>query len=467
MMEARRFDLTVIGAGEAGIAAAVRGAELGARVALVEKSAQLGGACVATGTLPSKTFSLSANMFELAGRLKNFGVRLTGEAALDFPEVSASRLRLVRCDQGVISSHLRSRKVEVVQGAASFLGPGRIVVSRDGGDALELESPLVVLATGSRPTSLPVMPADGRLVLSTDDIVALEEVPSPFLIIGAGIIGCEYAFIFRTFGADVILVEMLDHCLPGQDADISLIIEKELRRRGVKFLPSCTISRWEEAPGAGLTAETNSGERLAASRAVVCTGRKPHTAGLRLEAVGVETGRRGEITADSRLRTSAPGVYAAGDVLGRRMQSSTAILEGGVAAENALGGSRDLDERFVPSGIYTMPEIGAVGLTEAQAAASGRPVLIGRCPYAGLVKACSLYAYNPGLIKLVFDRESTRLLGAHIVGAEAAEIIHALALALKLDARAEDLAYAVYHHPSISEGLREAARGALANKETS
>lgn len=457
----RQFDLAVIGAGEAGIAAAVRGAELGARVALVEKSLQLGGACVATGTLPSKTFSLSANMLELAGRLKSFGVLLPGEASLDFREVSASRLRLVRCDQGVIQSHLRSRKVEVVQGVASFLGPGRIAVGREGGGALELESPLIVLATGSRPTSLPSMPADGKLILSTDDIVALEDVPSPFLIIGAGIIGCEYAFIFRTFGAEIILLEMLDHCLSGQDADISLIIEKELRRRGVKFLPSSTISGWREVPGGGLTAETSRGERLSAAKAVVCTGRKPQTAGLNLEAAGVETGSRGEITADSRLRTSAPGVYAAGDVLGRRMQSSTAILEGGVAAENALGGGRDLDERFVPSGIYTMPEIGAVGLTEAQAAASGLPILVGKCSYAGLVKACSLYAYNPGLIKLVFDRESTRLLGAHIVGSDAAEIIHALALALKLGARAEDLAYAVYHHPSISEGLREAAREAL------
>ncbi|MBM3297667.1 MAG: NAD(P)/FAD-dependent oxidoreductase [Candidatus Aminicenantes bacterium] len=460
-MTASRFDLAVIGAGEAGIAAAVRAAELGARVALLEKSPQLGGACVATGTLPSKTFSLSANMFELAGRLKHFGVLLSGEPALDFGEVAASRQRLVRCDQGVIQSHLRANKVEIIRGSASFLAPDRIAVRREGGEVIEVAAPLCVLATGSRPTSLPGLPADGRLILTTDDIVGLTEVPSPLLIIGAGIIGCEYAFIFRTFGAEIILVELLDRCLPGQDDEIARIIEKELARRGVRFLPSNTVSGWEEAASGGLSALTSGGERLAAAKAVVCTGRRPFTAGLELQAAGVATGKRGEVPTDSRLRTSAPGIFAAGDVLGRRMQSSTAILEGGVAAENALGGDREPDERFVPSGIYTMPEIGAVGLTEAQAAASGRPVLVGKCPYAGLVKACSLYAYNPGLIKLVFDRESTRLLGAHIVGAEAAEIVHALALALKLGARAEDLAYGVYHHPSISEGLREAARDAL------
>ena len=460
-METARFDLAVIGAGEAGIAAAVRGAELGARVVLVEKSPQLGGACVATGTLPSKTYSLSANMFELAGKLKSFGVRIGGDITLDFHEVAASRLRLVRCDQGLIQSHLRSHKVEVVKGTASFLAPGRIAVRREEGEALEIGSPRIILASGSQPATIPGMPFDGRLILSTDDIVALSEVPSPFLIIGAGIIGCEYAFIFRTFGAEVILVEMLDHCLPGQDADIVLIIEKELRRRGVRFLPSNILTGWREMPEGGLLATTNKGERLAAAKAVVCTGRKPFSGGLDLEAAGVKMGARGEVLVDSRLQTVSPGIYAAGDILGRRMQSSTAILEGGVAAENAMGQERELDERFVPSGIYTMPEIGAVGLTEEQAAEAGRPIIIGKCSYAGLVKACSLYAFTAGLIKLVFDRESTRLLGAHIIGSEAAEIVHSLALALKLGARAEDFIYSIYHHPSISEGLREAARDAL------
>jgi dihydrolipoamide dehydrogenase len=464
-MESLRFDAAVIGGGEAGLAAAVRAAELGADVCLIERSSQLGGACVATGTLPSKTFSISAGMFVLVKKAKNFGVRTEGPISLDFKEVVASRNRLVKCDLGVIQSHLRSRKVRLFQGRAAFTSAGRIRVSAGDGSFQDIETPRTIVAAGSRPLTLSSLPVDGTSIITTDEIIRLTECPDRIVIVGAGVIGCEYAFIFRTFGADVILIEKAAHALPGQDRDVVAAIEKELKRRGVVFRPGATVISCDERPGGGRLAAIDTGETFPADLVLACIGRRASTEGLGLEAAGVGLGDRGEIIVDECLETTAPGIFAAGDVLGRRMQSSTAILEGAVAAENARGGSRTIDERFVPGGIYTQPEIGTVGLTEDEAEGGGVPYVVGLCGYAGLVKACSLQNFNPGFIKMLFDPASHRLIGAHILGAESAEIIHNLVVAMRVGATAEDFVYSIYHHPSLSEGFREAARDALAKME--
>jgi len=460
-METLRFDIAVIGGGEAGISAAVKAAELGARAAMIESSPQLGGACVATGTLPSKTFSISAGMFESVKKAGNFGVRIDGPISLDFAAVVASRNKLMKCDIGVIHSHLRTHKVELVSGRAAFLAPDRIRVSRPDGTSVEVETPRTIIATGSRPISLPILPVDGTSVITTDEIVSLTSCPGRVVIVGAGIIGCEYAFIFRTFGADVTLIEKMPHVLLGQDKDVIAAIEKELKRRGVAFHPGTTVVSCGERPGGGRIVAIEGGASFEADLVLACVGRKAATESLGLEAAGVSSGKWGEIIVDDFLETTAAGIYAAGDVIAGRMQSSTAILEGAVAAENSLGGSRTADERFVPGGIYTQPEIGSVGLTEEEAADQDIPYLVGVCSYAGLVKACSLQTFNPGFIKMLFERKSHKLIGAHILGAESAEIIHNLVVAMRTGATAEDFIYSIYHHPSLSEGFREAARDAL------
>ncbi len=458
------FDLAVVGGGEGGIAAAVRGAELGARVALIEETAQLGGACVATGTLPSKVYSIATGMFETMKKAKNFGIRVEGRLELDFKEIQASRNRLTRCDVGTINLNLRSLSVQLMRGTAAFLGPRLLAVTAPDGSLTEVEATGIVLAAGSRPAEIPGLPADGKTVLTTDDLVQLAELPRSMVIVGAGFIGCEYAFIFATLGLEVTLVEKLDHPLAGQDRDIVVLIEKELKKKGIRFLPGTMVTGRGEAEDGRLRLTTDHGEALIADKALVCAGRRPSTAGLNLEAAGVLTGGRGEVIVDSRLRTSAPGIFAAGDIVGRIMLSSTAILEGTAAGGNAMGEDREVDERINPSAIYTQPEIGYVGLTEEAAAAAGIPYIKGVCPYAGLVKACAIQAHASGIIKMLFERDSHRLLGAHILGAEAAELIHSLSLPLKLGATAEDFAYAIYHHPSLSEGFREAAAEALRSK---
>jgi len=287
------------------------------------------------------------------------------------------------------------------------------------------------------------------------------ELPPSIVILGAGFIGCEYAFILNTLGVQVAMVEMLEHPLAGQDLEIVARVEKELKRKGVRFLPGTKVTGRADTEDGRLRLATDRGEEIVAHLALVCAGRKPSTGSLNLAAAGVRTGGRGEILVNTRLETSAPGIFAAGDVLGRVMLSSTAILQGAAAGGNAMGENREVDETIIPSAIYTQPEIGYVGLTEEAAAAAGIPYIKGVCPYGVLVKACAIQAPASALIKMIFERDSHRLLGAHIFGPEAAELIHALALSLKLGARAEDFIYSIYHHPSLSEGFREAAADAL------
>jgi dihydrolipoamide dehydrogenase len=455
-------DLAVLGGGEAGIAAAVQASEMGRTAVIVERAAQLGGACVFTGTLPSKVFSISAGVFELMQKAKNFGIKGDGAWRLDYKEVLASRARITRCDQGVIGAHLRGPHIRIVRGEAVLRDARLLAVRGPDGIEVEVEAPRLVVATGSRPFQVPGLPTDGRALLSTDDLVDMPELPVRMIIVGAGVIGCEYAFIFRTFGVEIVLIEKAERALPGQDKDIVAVIEKEMKRRGIRFLPGTVLRDYEVDADGRPTVTTDKGERIEAEKVLICVGRTPATANLGLEEAGIQLGPKGEILVDDRLRTSAPGIYAAGDVLGRWMLSATGILEGAIAAENALGGDRAVDERFVPSGIYTQPEIGAAGLTEEAARAEGYATVVGTCTYSGLVKACATYSYMPGLIKLVFDRDTHRLLGAHVAGSEAAELIHLHSLALRLGVTAEDFAYSVYHHPSLSEGFREAARDALA-----
>lgn len=455
------FDLAVVGGGEAGIAAAVRGAELGARVVLIEESPQLGGACVATGTLPSKVYSIATGMFETMKKAKNFGIRVDGSLALDFKEIQTSRGRLTRCDVGTINLHLRSLSVEVIRGAAAFLEPHLLAVTAPDGSLTEVEAPRIVLAAGSRPLSIPGLTTDGKTVLTTDELVQLTDLPRSLVIVGAGFIGCEYAFIFLTLGLDVTLVEKLDHPLAGQDREIVALVEKEFKKRGIRFLPGTSVTGRNTAGDGRVRLVTDRGDEITADLVLVCVGRRPSSERLNLEAAGIRTGGRGEVLVNERLETSAPGVFAAGDILGRIMLSSTAILEGTVAGGNAMGEEREIDERVNPSAVYTQPEIGHVGVTEQAAAAAGISYIKGICPYAGLVKACAIQAHASGIIKLIFERDSHRLIGAHILGADAAELVHSLSLPMKLGVTAEDLAYAIYHHPSLSEGFREAAADAL------
>jgi dihydrolipoyl dehydrogenase len=456
------YDLVVIGGGEAGISAALRATELGARVLIVDREPELGGGCVKTGTLPSKTLENAARFLENLKQGKRYGVPVVENAKADYKTILESRHKTTMCELGVLATLMRKNAVATLTAAAAFKGPRRLEVRLPDGTARLLDAPKTVIATGSRPVALPRLAFDGKTVISPDELTALDAVPARFLIVGAGVVGCEMAFVFRSLGAEVTVVEKADRALLGQDHDVAALITREFKKRGIRLLLSSGIERIEPAAGASgpVRAFLSNGETVEADRIMVGVGRRPNTEELNLAAAGVTPGPRGEIQVDDRMRTSVPGIFAAGDVLARFMLSSMAVVEARVAAENAMGLEARMDYTSAPWGIYTDPEVGSVGATEEWAKAGGADHVVGRCGYNDLVRSC-LDANVTGFFKLIFDAASRRLIGAHIAGQDASEIVHFAALAVKLGARAEDIKDMVYNHPTVSEGFGKAAADAL------
>lgn len=454
------YDLIVIGGGEAGISAALRAAGLGARTAMINREPELGGGCVQTGTLPSKTLSNAAHFLENLKKGKRYGIVVDENARADYRAILESRHKTTMCEVGVLATLIRKNKIETVTGEASFTGPKALRVKLLDGTVREMGAPKIVIATGSRPTVLPGFDWNRTTILSPDDLTAMDAVPRRFLIVGAGVIGCEIAFIFRSLGSEVFLVEKLERALPGQDHDMAAVITREFKKKGIKLLTGHGLERVEPAGGGAVRAVLTGGEAPEVDRIMIGVGRRPNTEALNLGAAGIEAGGRGEILVDEHMEASAPGIYAAGDVLARIMLSSMAVVEARVAAENALGVRSRMDYTCAPWGIYTDPEIGSVGLTEDEAREKGLAVVIGKCGYNDLVRGC-LDGSVVGLFKFLFEAGSHRLVGAHIVGQDASEIIHFAALAVKMGARAEDLRDMVYNHPTMSEGFGKAAADAL------
>ncbi len=453
------YELIVIGGGEAGISAALHGASLGAKVLMINRESELGGGCVRTGTLPSKTLSNAAHFLENLKKGRRFGIAVDENAAVDYKVILETRHKTTLCEVGILATLIRKNGIETMTGLASFKRPGALDVKLPDGSVVEVGAPKFVIATGSRPVEIPGLEFNGGTVLSPDDLTVLDAVPARFLIVGAGVIGCELAFIFRSLGSEVVLVEKMERALWGQDHDIAALISREFKKKGIRLVPGTGLERLE-AGDAMVRAFLSNGEAVEADRVMIGVGRRPNTEALDLAAAGVAVGKRGEILVDDRMETSSPGVYAAGDVLAKFMLSSLAVVEARIAAGNALGTPGRMDYACAPWGIYTDPEIGSVGYTEEKAAAEGIDVVIGRCGYSDLVRSC-LDGNVIGLFKLIFERPSRKLIGAHVIGADASEIIHFAALAVKTGARAEDIAGMVFNHPTVSEGFAKAAADAI------
>ena len=452
-------DLIVIGGGEAGISASLRGASLGAKVLMINREPELGGGCVRTGTLPSKILSNAAHFLENLKKGRRYGIVVDENAAVDYRTVMESRHKTTLCEAGILATLIRKNAIEILTGTATFTGPGALEVRLPDGSATERAASRIVIASGSRPVEIPGLEFNGKTILSPDDLTAIDAVPARFLIVGAGVIGCELAFIFRSLGSEVVLVEKMERALWGQDHDVAALITREFKKKGIRLLTGTGLER-VAVEGGRVRAFLSGGEAVEADRVMIGVGRRPNTETLNPAAAGVATGPLGEVLVDDRMATSAPGIYAAGDVLAKVMLSSMAVVEARIAAGNALGVPGRMDYASAPWGIYTDPEIGSVGVTEEKAAAAGTGVVIGRCSYSDLVRSC-LDGNVLGLFKLIFERSSGKLIGAHVAGPDASEIIHFAALAVRTGARAEDIAAMVFNHPTVSEGFAKAAADAI------
>ncbi len=449
------FDLTVIGGGPGGYVAALRAAQLGGRVALVEEG-RLGGTCLNRGCIPTKALLRSAEVARLALAGEEFGVKARVE--LDYRTAASRKDRVVNQLVEGVGRLLKAARVEVIRGRGRLVSPARVEVESPEGKH-ELEARAVILATGSQAAMPPVPGLNLPGVMGSDEALALEEVPESLVIIGGGVIGIELACLFNTFGSRVTVVEMLPFILPPVDEEMARRITPILRRSGINILTGARLK--EISMGAGVLqvkiTGTDGDKELAASRVLVATGRKPNFGGIDLDGLGIRYERQG-ILVDRGMRTGLAGVFAVGDVTGGLLLAHVASAEGMVAAENALGGDSLIDYRVVPNCIFSFPPVAGVGLTEKQAREQGYQVQVGKFPFSASGKALAM-GETEGLVKMVAEAGSGRLLGVHILGPGATEMVHEGALALRVGATARDLASTIHAHPTLSESIAEAAHG--------
>jgi dihydrolipoamide dehydrogenase len=450
------YDIAVIGSGPGGYIAALRAAALGARTAVVEEH-YLGGTCLNYGCIPSKALLASAERMHHVAGAAAMGVEVAGEVTLNWATVQRRKDQVVRALRGGVASLLKGRGVKLLRGHGRLAGAGRVAVTAADGTAEKITAEKIVLAPGSAPSRIPGWPEDPAVVCSSDEALHWDALPSRLLIVGGGVIGCEFACMMRAFGVTVTVVEMLPRLLPAMDADLGGELEKVFRARGIGVFTGARVAALAAGDG-GLRARLEGGERIEADRVLVAVGRRPRTDDLGLETVGLQTDR-GVVRVDERMATGAEGIYCIGDANGRCLLAHAASAQGEVAVANALGKPRRYDAP-VPEAVYTFPEIAAVGLTQAAARQRRIPLAVGTFPLAHLGKAMSANDTD-GFVKVLRHRETGELVGVHMMGHNVTECIAAAAAMLHQKAAVREVAEAVVAHPTIGEAFREAAEDAL------
>lgn len=448
-------DVLVIGGGPGGYVAAIRAAQLGGKVVLVERD-KLGGTCLNRGCIPTKALLKSTEYLLVPREAAEMGVNLKLES-FDLQKMKGRKDRVVAQLAGGVQYLLRKNKIELIEGTARISGPGAVEATDRKGRTARRSARKIIIATGSKPAALPVPGGDHPLVITSEDALQLDSVPGKVVIVGGGAVGIEFAFIYRNLGSEVTLVEMMPQLLPQMDAEVVEILEKTMRGQGIAVYTGAQVERIEDAPGglAVLVSAPGGSLRLEAGQVLAAAGRAPDTEGLGLEAAGVKT-ERGRIVVNEYMETSVPGIYAIGDVTGGILLAHVASAEGMAAAENAMGGTSAVDYKVVPGCIYSTPEVAGVGLTEKQAREQGYKVLVGKFPFAASGKAVAVGA-PVGLAKIVADERFGEILGVHLVGERATDLIAEAALAIKLEATADEIIDTIHAHPTMAETLMEAA----------
>ncbi|MFN8545356.1 MAG: dihydrolipoyl dehydrogenase [Candidatus Binatia bacterium] len=452
------YDLVVIGSGPGGYQAAIRAAQLGFRVACVEKSPTLGGTCLNVGCIPSKALLDSSELFHQArgGGLRAHGVGV-GEVALDLPAMMARKDKIVRTLTQGIAGLFKKNTITSVRGTARIEGPGRVAVT-DGATTQVLEASRLLVATGSEPMPLPALPFDGERIVSSTEALALPRVPPRLLVVGGGAIGLEMGSVWSRLGSEVTVVEFLDRIVPLMDRGMGRLLQRSLERQGLRFrLETGATAAERTADGVRVTLASK-GETavLDADVVLVAIGRRPYTEGLGAREAGVRFDERGRIVVDERFETSVPGIFAIGDVIPGPMLAHKAEDDGVVCVEGMAGQPVHVSYDRVPNVVYTWPELASVGLTEEEAQARGLSLAIGQFPFAASGRAKCMNE-NEGAVKVLADAKTDRILGVHILGPRASDLIAEAVVAMEFDASAEDLARTVHAHPTLPEALREAA----------
>ncbi len=458
MMETE-FDLVVIGGGPGGYVASLRAAQLGMKVACVEKRETLGGTCLNVGCIPSKALLRSSELYTDARQLGEHGVRV-GEVELDLPAMMARKDDVVAKLCGGLASLLEKGGIQRVVGTGRIPAPGQVEVALADGSTETLRSTHILIATGSESTGVPGLPIDEKQIVTSTGALALEGVPGRLVVIGAGAIGLELGSVWSRLGADVTVVEILDHILPGMDREIAKAAQRSLRKQGLEFALGTKVCAAETKPS-GVTLRTEpagGGEQneIEAEVVLVSVGRRPFSEGLGLDELGVARDERGFVQVDASFQSSVPGIFAIGDCVPGPMLAHKAEEEAVACVETLAGQRGHVDHDRVPSVVYTWPEVAAVGRTQEQLEAEGVAFEVGKFPFAANSRA-RITGDVEGLVKILTDASSDRVLGVHILGPSAGDLIAEAVAALEFGASSEDIARTCHAHPSLAETLKEAA----------
>lgn len=448
----REFDIVIIGAGPGGYVAAIRAAQMGAKVAIIEKD-KVGGTCLNRGCIPTKALYYSAGTLRQAQHAADFGVNV-GEIKFDISRAIDRKNEVVKKLVGGVEQLLKGNGVETVRGEGFIEAAGRVRVKKADGAVEVLGCKSIIVATGSEPAMIPAFKIDKKNVLTSTEMLELRTVPKSILIIGGGVMGCEFATLFSTFGSSVIIVELLPTILSTEDKMISKTILKRYKETGVTVLTEVSVDEVIAEEGRVKT-RLKDGREFVTEKVMVSIGRSFNSVGLGLEEAGVKV-EKGRIAVNEKMETNVPGIYAIGDVTGKMLLAHVASVQGIIAVKNALGKNATMDYNVVPAGIFTDPEIASVGLREKDAQEKGIPVSIGRFPYAASGKALGM-GETEGFVQILADPGTDKVLGCSIVGAHATDLIGEVALAMKTGATIKDITETIHAHPTLPEIVMEAA----------
>lgn len=452
----KKYKIAIIGSGPGGYVAALRAGQLGAETVLIEKES-LGGTCLNWGCIPTKAFVRSAEVFADIQNAEDFGI-IVGKAELDFPAVVKRKDKIVNRLVKGIDHLLKKNNVDRIDGQASFIDQKHLQVKNET-EIVEIEAENIIIATGSQAASLPIPGADLEGILDSRAALDLDHLPESMIIVGGGIIGMEFAFIFSNFGVDVTVIEYLDQLVSGVDADIASELNRSARRRRISIKTSSEVKEIKKSGTAYEVIYQEKGKEKSAEaeKILMAVGRKPYSEGLELENAGVEiSARRKAVQVNEKMETNVEGIYAVGDVTDKILLAHVASHQGVIAVENIMGMDKRMNYQAVPGAIFTSPEIGTVGLTEAEAVAEGIDYKVGTFPFAASGKVMAM-GEREGKIKLIIEKESDKIIGAALIGIESSDLIAELTLAVNLGLTAENIRETIHAHPTTAEVIHEAA----------
>jgi len=444
-------EVVVIGSGPGGYVAAIRAAQRGARVIVVERE-KLGGVCLNVGCIPTKTLIYSAELYRKMRHAEDYGLKAKG-VGFDLKALVARKNKVVGLNTGGIDGLFKARGIQVLQGEAQVLAPGRVQVGK-----VEVRAESIIIATGGRPAQIPGLEFNGSTVIGSTEALDLTELPPRIAVIGAGALGAEFACIWNNFGAEVTLIEFMPTILPREDEELSKRLSAGLKRRGMDVREGTKVAKLShQKKGVRLELEGKKAGTVDVDLVLVGIGLECNSEVVtQTPELGVELGPRGGILVNDRLETSVKNIYAIGDVINKTWLAHGASTEGIIAATNATGGDRRMDYRVVPSCTFTSPEVASVGLTEKQARERGAEVKVGRFLFSANGRAHAMNE-TEGMVKIIGDAATDEILGVHIMGYEAGELIASVALAMSMEATVEELVHTIHTHPTLSEAILEAA----------